>query len=94
MPSADALRRPSLVGTSKPAETPLSAQTDSPNPTRTPSMWPEEPVAASDGSVVRQGRAAPSSWDVEPDEPLLLPLSPVEAMSMRPDVQRGRYAGR
>ena len=87
MPSADALRRPSLVGTSKPAETPLSAQTDSPNPTRTPSMWPEEPVAASDGSVVRQGRAAPSSWDVEPDEPLLLPLSPVEAMSMRPDVR-------
>ena len=94
MPSVAALRRPSLVGTPKPADTPLPAQAASPKPARTPSMWPEEPVAASDRSDVRRGRVAPSSWDVDPDE-LLLPLSPAQALPAKPGTRdRGRYAGR
>jgi len=86
IPSAGALRRQSLVRTPTPAETPLSAQTDSPNPSRTPTMWAEARVAATGRSAARQGRA-PSSQDVEPDELLLLPLNPVEALSMRPDAR-------
>jgi hypothetical protein len=85
MPPADALRHPSLVGTSKPVETPLSAQAASANPSRTPSMWPEEPVAASGWSAARQGSSVPPR-DVEAEE-LLLPLSPVEVVSMRRDAR-------
>lgn len=90
MPAAGAPERRSPVGasapaTTTPAETPLSARPDSPDPSRTPSTWTEEPVTASGRSAVRQGRSA--SWDVGPDEPLLLPLNPAEAPSMRRDAR-------
>ena len=89
IPLADASERLLLPQASAAAETPLAmpltARSDSPDPSRTPSMWPEEPVAASGWSAARQGPSVPPR-DVEPDE-LLLPLSPVEAMSMRPDAR-------
>jgi len=96
MPVAGTQKRRAPVGaaalmTTTPAETPLAmplpARPASPDSSRTQSTWTEEPLAASSRLAVRQGRSTPPSWDVEPDEPLLLPLNPVEALSMRPDAR-------
>ena len=92
MPVAGTQKRRAPVGaaalmTTTPAETPLAmplpARPDSPDSSRTQSTWTEEPLAASSRLTVRQGRSTPPSWDVEPDEPLLLPLNLAEALSMR-----------
>ena len=99
MPPADDSERLLLPKASAAAETPLAmllpARPDSSDSSRTQATWTEEPLAASSRSAVRQERTAPLSWDVEPDEPLLLPRNPAEAPSMRRDARgRGRCAGR
>lgn len=83
LPSADALRPPSLVGTSQPAGTPLSAQAAAPDRSRTPSMWSQAPAAASGRPAAGQDPSVPPQ-DVEADD-LLLPLSPVESLAAKPD---------
>jgi hypothetical protein len=87
MPIAGTSESRSPVGASPPAETQLPARPDVRVPSLTSTARSEEPVAASDRSVVRPGRAAPSSWDVELGEPPLLPLNPVKTMSMRRDAR-------
>jgi hypothetical protein len=88
MPAAGAMERRSPVEASMPAETPLLARPYSPDPSRTPAAWREEPADSVVRSVAGRGRGAPlSSWDVGPDESLLLPLNPAETPSMRRDAR-------